>query len=210
MSEYLDYGFENDRLTHAYSYLMHPLLNLLEDNHDRVILDLGCGNGSLAKVLIEKGYIVYGTDASEKGIKIAGKEHPERFAVQNLESDDLPPQFRQLKFDTIVSTEVIEHLYHPRKVIQLSRSILQKNGGGNLIISTPYHGYLKNLIISLTGNWDMHMNPLWDGGHIKIWSRNTLTKLLEEEGFHVTHFKGCGRIPFLWKSMIIKASIASP
>lgn len=209
MSEYLDLRSEDDNETFIHNYLFRPLQNLLGKNHSLLILDLGCGIGSLTKQLIDKGYDIYGTDASEKGIEIARRDYPDRFAVQNLESHDLPKQFSNLEFDTIIATEVIEHLYNPRKFIRLSKAILLRNGGGNLIISTPYHGYLKNLLISLTGKWDTHMNPLWDGGHIKMWSRITLTKLLEEEGFHVTHFKGCGRLPYLWKSMMIKCNIKS-
>ncbi len=44
-----------------------------------------------------------------------------------------------------------------------------------------------------------------DRGHIKFWTRRTLTALLEEQGFRITHFIGAGRVPFLWKSMIIAA-----
>jgi 2-polyprenyl-3-methyl-5-hydroxy-6-metoxy-1,4-benzoquinol methylase len=207
MSEYIDSGHDNENESHAHRYLSRPLVNFLEKTTDPVILDLGCGNGSLAKALIEKGYNVYGTDASSKGIDIAQRHHPDRFAVQNLESDNLPNQLSQIKFNTIISTEVIEHLYNPRKFIRFSKAVLLQNGGGVLIISTPYHGYLKNLLLSLSGKWDDHINPLWDGGHIKMWSRNTITKLLEEEGFHITHFKGCGRVPYIWKSMMIKASL---
>jgi hypothetical protein len=80
-------------------------------------------------------------------------------------------------------------------------------GGGELILSTPYNGYLKNILISVFDKWDHHLNPLWDGGHIKYWSRSTLTQLLLEQNFEIINFKGAGRIPYLWKSMVIKAKI---
>lgn len=38
-----------------------------------MILDLGCGNGALVKLLMQKGFNSYGTDASESGILIASK-----------------------------------------------------------------------------------------------------------------------------------------
>ena len=53
---------------------------------------------------------------------------------------------------------------------------------------------------------DHHYTALWDGGHIKFWSRETLTKLLEEFGFRVTDFRGAGRLPYLWKSMLVRAN----
>jgi len=46
---------------------------------------------------------------------------------------------------------------------------------------------------------------MWDGGHIKLWSRTTLTRLLEKNGFTVIEFHGVGRFPYLWKSMILVA-----
>lgn len=76
-----------------------------------------------------------------------------------------------------------------------------------MIISTPYHGYLKNLALAATGKLDNHFTVLWDGGHIKFWSVKTLSKLLEEYGFEVVEFKGSGRIPYLWKSMLLRVKI---
>lgn len=170
-------------------------------------MDLGCGNGALVNLLIQKGYNAYGTDASEQGIEIAQTSLQDRFAIQDLTTDDLPESLISLKFDTIISTEVIEHLYDPRKFIAFCKKVLLKNGGGELILSTPYHGYMKNLILALAGKWDQHADPLWDGGHIKLWSRKTLTNLLTQMGFTVTDFIGCGRAPYIWKSMVIKAKI---
>jgi hypothetical protein len=79
--------------------------------------------------------------------------------------------------------------------------------GGEIIISTPYHGYLKNLMLSVFNKWDKHLDPMWYGGHIKFWSRNTLSNALLNTGFANVEFKGCGRIPYFWKSMIIKAKL---
>jgi 2-polyprenyl-3-methyl-5-hydroxy-6-metoxy-1,4-benzoquinol methylase len=207
MSAYKDFGFETASPVFVHQYITAPILKLLDKDANKSILDLGCGNGSLVKRLIADGFNAYGTDASESGIKLASESLPDRFALQDLSKDDLPEKFEKLRFDTIISTEVIEHLYDPRTFISFSKKILLKNGGGQIMISTPYHGYLKNLLIALAGKWDSHANPLFDGGHIKLWSKNTLTQLLTEQGFKVTNFVGCGRIPYVWKSMIIKATI---
>ena len=207
MTEYQDYGYEDANLTYSHTYILEPILKLLRKENNAIILDLGCGNGAMVKHILGEGFNIYGTDASETGINIASKFYPNRFALQDLSSEDLPEKFTHLKFNLIICTEVIEHLYDPRQFIQFCKRILIKNGGGKLILSTPYHGYLKNLLLSVTGKWDDHANPLWDGGHIKLWSRNTLTKLLAEQGFIVTDFIGCGRVPYIWKSMIISARI---
>ncbi|MFN0048043.1 MAG: class I SAM-dependent methyltransferase [Cytophagales bacterium] len=197
MSEYKDYGYTSAQYTHIHKYLLSPLLLLLDKSRNKMILDVGCGNGWLANLLIEKGFNVYGTDASEKGIAIANLKNSNRFYMQDLAKDELPSQLQHLAFDTIISTEVIEHLYDPRKYIAFCRRVLIKNGGGELIISTPYHGYLKNIILAISGKLDDHFAALWDGGHIKFWSRKTLTAILKEHNFSVTHFIGCGRLPYV-------------
>jgi hypothetical protein len=76
-------------------------------------------------------------------------------------------------------------------------------------VSTPYHGYLKNLLIALLGRYDQHHTVLWDGGHIKFFSRKTLESMLTEHGFIMEQFCGIGRVPLLWKSMVVLARTAS-
>ena len=103
----------------------------------------------------------------------------------------------------IISLEVVEHVYAPR---DWARTLFNLTApGGTAVVSTPYHGYLKNLAIALTNGFDTHFTALWDHGHIKFWSRATLTSLLEEAGFSVTGFARVGRIPALAKSMILVA-----
>ena len=182
------------------------MLDLLDKTSNNRILDLGCGNGYFVNYLLANGYNAYGTDASEKGIAVARKINPDRFFVQDLSTGKLPLELQHLKFDTIISTEVIEHLYDPEGFIAFCKQVL--NDKGELIITTPYHGYLKNLGLSLFNKWDSHMSPLWHGGHIKLWSKATLSRLLTEAGFTVTNFKGCGRLPYFWMSMIIKARLS--
>ena len=205
MAEYKDYGYTNNEPSHTFFYLHDALLTMLNKDTNSCILDLGCGNGHLVSYLVKQGHDAYGTDASENGIAIAKKEYPGRFFLQDLSTDKLPVELQKLKFDTIVSTEVIEHLYNPDGFIEFCKNVLQKHG--ELIISTPYHGYWKNLLLAILDKWDSHHDPTWHGGHIKFWSKKTLTKLLTDKGFTVTEFKGCGRAPYFWKSMIIKARL---
>ncbi|RYY06068.1 MAG: methyltransferase domain-containing protein [Sphingobacteriaceae bacterium] len=202
MTHYKDYGFPNADLSHAHQYLLPALLPML--HRQNKILDLGCGNGALTIKLIELGFDVYGVDASAEGIEIAKKYYPNRFFLQDLSTGKLPEELADTVFNTIISTEVIEHLYDPEAFIQFCKAILSNSNFAELIISTPYHGYLKNLIIALFGKYDAHHSPTWSGGHIKFWSRNTLTSLLINEGFEMIIFRGCGRFPYLWKVVRIK------
>jgi 2-polyprenyl-3-methyl-5-hydroxy-6-metoxy-1,4-benzoquinol methylase len=200
------YSYESFDQGHAHSYILPVLRNAL-GRPCGPILDLGCGNGWLACELMGMGYEVYGVDASESGIRAARAVKPNAFFLMDVEQQNLPSELSDIPFTTVISTEVVEHLYKPRAFVSTASAILQRNGGGRLIISTPYHGYLKNLALALLGKMDSHFTVLWDGGHIKFFSRKTLQALLEEQQFQVTEFAGAGRWPFLWKSMLITARI---
>ncbi len=202
MGQYSDYGWQ-DGATDAHSYLYLTLSKILSESgyKGKRILDVGCGNGEIASRLLNGGFDVYAT-----GVAIANKKYPGRFFLHDVSKNQLPQDMADLRFDIVISTEVIEHLYNPRAYVQLIRKILPNNGV--VIISTPYHGYLKNLALALTNKMDNHFTALWDGGHIKFWSKLTLTKLLNEFGFDVVKFKRSGRVPLLWKSMFVVAKLS--
>ncbi len=77
--------------------------------------------------------------------------------------------------------------------------------GGIPILSTPYHGYLKNLALAISGKMDQHFTALWEGGHIKFFSIATLSTLLRKEGLKVLELYRVGRVPPLAKSMVAVA-----
>ncbi len=210
MAQFIEYAYTESEAsfsTHT-EYLTTPILAMLSKSKNKKILDLGCGNGWLVDFLIKEGYDVYGTDVTPSGIALAKQKHTNRFFLLDPSATELPSEFRNIPFDTILSIEVIEHLYDPRSYFQLCKGILmQGNKHGELIVSTPYHGYLKNLIMAITGKMDAHFSVLWDGGHIKFWSKKTLITVLQEFDFQFKEFKGCGRLPYLWKSMLVKATV---
>jgi 2-polyprenyl-6-hydroxyphenyl methylase/3-demethylubiquinone-9 3-methyltransferase len=103
----------------------------------------------------------------------------------------------------VYSLEVIEHVFAPRLFAKSLFDLVEP--GGMAIVSTPFHGYLKNLAIVAAGKFDTHFDPLWDGGHIKFWSEKKLRSLLEEAGFSSVSFLRVGRIRPLAKSTLAVA-----
>jgi 2-polyprenyl-3-methyl-5-hydroxy-6-metoxy-1,4-benzoquinol methylase len=204
---YGEYGYATADAGWSQSYVLPALLKVLGKADRGPILDLGCGNGWLAHTLIERGYDVYGVDASSSGIEIANSRRSGRFFKMDLGRDVLPRELDDKRFATLISTEVIEHLYDPRALLRLARDILGNSPTGRLILSTPYHGYLKNVALAVSGRMDAHHTVLWDGGHIKFFSRRTLEEMLRQEGLRPLKFVGAGRLPYLWKSMVISAEV---
>jgi len=163
-------------------------------------IDIGCGNGTTLRDLSPVCSQLVGIDPSESGIEEAKKNCPSA-KFYTLGVYDSPDLIAESGFDLAIATEVVEHLFRPRELLRLAHNKLRK--GGLLVLSTPYHGWLKNVAISALNKWDCHHTVFWDGGHIKFWSRATLGKLLEEEGFDIVGFHGCGRAPYLWASMVM-------
>lgn len=204
MSGYKEFGYTNAGETHSHSYVWPKVLELCPPlGRGTRVLDVGCGSGFNASKFIERGCHVVGIDMSDQGIALARQMYPRgRFEVLPAD-DNLLSNLNEPPFDLIVSTEVVEHLYDPRSYAK--GCFIALRSGGRFILSTPYHGYLKNLVLSLLDKWDSHANPLWDGGHIKLWSRKTLWALLSESGFMNPQFRGAGRLPYLWMSMVMSA-----
>jgi 2-polyprenyl-3-methyl-5-hydroxy-6-metoxy-1,4-benzoquinol methylase len=176
--------------------------------HAHSVCDLGCGNGYLAGELGRRGHSVLGIDASATYLQIA-REHNSSARVTFMHgviNTELANQLRATHppFDLVVSSDVIEHLYDPLAFLRAAFAILRP--GGTAIIGTPYHGYLKNLAISLTGNWDAHHTVHWHGGHIKFFSVASLTAMMRRAGFNEPAFTFYGRFPGFSKNMIAVAT----
>jgi 2-polyprenyl-3-methyl-5-hydroxy-6-metoxy-1,4-benzoquinol methylase len=157
--------------------------------------------------LYKRGYDnIWGFDVSQSGVEVAKKSFTDiqsRFTIHNGYETVLPDIFPLKDYDIVLSAEVIEHLYSPKTYLININTWLKQSG--YLVLTTPYHGYFKNLAINLLDGFDKHANPLWEGGHIKFFSKKTILKILHESGFNYVKFYGSGRLPYLWKSMIIVA-----
>ena len=198
------YRWHSAEPTCAHAYLWPAVRRILAEGlaegRARRVFDLGCGNGATAHVLSAEGWEVAGVDPSREGIACA------RAGGLDLRVgsayDDLSTTFGRWPF--VLCTEVVEHVYFPHR---LARTLFELcEPGGLAIVSTPYHGYWKNLALSLVpGAWDRHHHPLCDHGHIKFWSMETLRALLIQAGFKTVRFKRLGRVPALAKSMIAVA-----
>lgn len=172
----------------------------------KTVCDLGCGNGYLASQLGKAGFSVTGVDASETGIAVARRHYQSDrvdFICADFDSGPAAALLEGRRFDVVVSSDVIEHLYRPSTLIVAAARLL--NPGGTLIVGTPYHGYLKNVAISALGAWDSHHAPNSDGGHIKFFSVRTLKQLLKHNGFVDTRFRFHGRVRWIAKNMICVA-----
>ena len=199
MKENFDYDWINNNTVH-HRYLIKSVENILKDlNVSNIeLLDIGCGDGVLTSKISRFFRHTTGIDLSGTGIELALKIKNEKLTFQNMSIEDMIDSKKKFKF--ITSFEVIEHQYLPDDFLNKINQILDDDG--ILLLSTPYNGYIKNLMISLLGKNDWHYNPLWRHGHIKFFSVNTLKNLLEKCNFKIIKNKFSGRFYPISCSMI--------
>ena len=143
-SGYPEWTFSGEAENHH--YLVPAVLRSLPPEKGLRLLDIGCGNGALSARLAQAGMKVTGIDFTLSGIDRARGSFPDlEFAAHDI-TEPLPPELRG-RFDVVVSAEVIEHLFLPRGLFACAHEALAP--GGTLIVTTPYHGYWKNLAIAL-------------------------------------------------------------
>ena len=124
------------------------ILDFLEKQHG-YFLDLGCNNGIYSQYF--KGDLVLGVDLSNSLLKQARDVCKKRknskkqiFLKGNIEDLDY---IKNIKFDFILCTEVLEHLFHPEKVFRGISKLLKPEG--KVLITTPNYKKKKPTWIQL-------------------------------------------------------------
>jgi 2-polyprenyl-3-methyl-5-hydroxy-6-metoxy-1,4-benzoquinol methylase len=102
----------------------YPLLRtvLREIRHQRVarVLEVGCGTGWFAQMIFDyTGCEYHGFDFSEVAVQTARRTtgRPDQFAV----ADALEPDTYNVPYDSVVCTEVLEHIREDQRAVSLWR-----------------------------------------------------------------------------------------
>jgi SAM-dependent methyltransferase len=181
-------------------YRLQLLFNTLKNIRSvKKVLDAGCGSGFFTNAIKKAGYEAVGIDISENVVTEAREVYKDIEFVCNLV--DAPWPFENDSFDVIFSTEVIEHVFGTYEMFSEMNRVLKQ--GGVLILTTPYHGLIKNLLIVLFG-FDRHFNNI-EGGHIRFFTKKSLTGILKKFGFEVIETRYMGRIRPVAKSIYMVA-----
>jgi len=167
--------------------------NWVRDIRPRMVLDIGCGPGHLAK-LIKNCFpqtVVYGVDFSESAIAKA-KEVLDCSWKLNIDLQDIPVQRHH--YDVILCTEVLEHVYDVPHVLGEINRLLRPSG--KVLISVPnlaYWRYRLQLIVGV-----MPHPEIFSREHIHAFTLGSLKKSLYEASLFPIRWWGHGnRLPLL-------------
>jgi len=107
---------------------------------DKVVLDLGCGDGIDAKFFVEKGATTYGFDASEEFLKNAREKIPQaNFSVGDMQH--LP--YENETFDAVFSKYAIQTVYETQAVLQEIARVTKIGGLNLLLIKHPMRQFIE-------------------------------------------------------------------
>lgn len=203
MNDKNKYYWSHNHADNSFLYLFKSLNKILEKEvkYKDTLLDVGCGNGYLTKKLSKNFSKTIAIDNSESAIEQAKKDYTG--SINFIFSDLNNLNFTD-KVNCITLIEVIEHLYSPDSLLKEINKFCDNNT--KIIISTPFHGFIKNLLIMLSDKFDDHFSPLWEHGHIKFFSKKTLVQICERNNFKVENIYYSGRFYPISKSMIIVLS----
>jgi 2-polyprenyl-3-methyl-5-hydroxy-6-metoxy-1,4-benzoquinol methylase len=193
----------------SYPLIMPHVVEALQANRPRRILDLGRGTGVYGRLLSSQGARVSGTDLSPEAIRPCRQSPHDQVKQCDAEHVDFPAE----TFDLVFTSEVLEHVDDYRAMLREIFRLL-KPGGVVLLTTTlygtsvyqmiyAYHGgfpgFCRNIGLYLLGFWNHRAakefvlrwcyEPL--GGHF--------------HGFHArqlaSDFRDCGFVVhrgFLW------------
>lgn len=157
----------------------HRLLSLVPAGGR--LLEIGCACGFLLVAARERGFAVRGVEMSAWASQYARDTYGLDVHTGTLEAAAVPAE----SVDVVVMADVIEHLFDPTATLREIRRILAP--GGRVLLLTPDVG---SAMARLAG-------PRWWGlldDHYFYFSRQTLRRVLEQEGFAVERISALGRV----------------
>lgn len=156
----------------------------------KYILDIGCGAGDNARVLIEKSKIVDCITISAKEA-----EHVKNFC-RNVYIYDLEnglPDINQ-RYDVFLCSHVIEHLAYPQKLLEDILKLMDAKS--LLIVALPNFLDYKTRMKIFLGNFDYEESGNLDYTHLRFYTYKTGMELLENNNFIVKKSWVQGFLPF--------------
>jgi len=147
------------------------------------VLDVGCGSGvhgaELKRIF---GHRVVGVDLSEGSIQKAKTRLAEAY-VADVTKPEVYPFSSRRKFDLIVFSDILEHLYDPLDVLTRHYPLLAP--GGKVLISLPNVAIWNVRLALLAGRFEYQDTGTLDRTHVRFYTRRTFQRFTSEAGLKI-------------------------
>ncbi len=141
------------------------------------LLEIGCGNGCFLKKAKDFGFKnVYGVEPSKNAFEQADEEIKGNIINDVFRGGLYKDNF----FDLACVIQVIDHVIDPNDILRNIYKVIKENGY-ILIISHNVRFFLTKIL--------GEKSPMYDIGHIYLFDKITIRKLLAKHGFQVVYVK---------------------
>ena len=164
---------------------------LAERSSGKRLLDIGCGCGYFLDVARDMGWAASGSDISSAAVKHAKDVLGLDVFCGKINDAEYPDNI----FDVVTMWDVIEHVDHPRAIINEINRILKP--GGLLVIETPNANSLIHRIAHIIyrmsfGKISYFLEKIYIPSHLYYFSKMTMGSMLQNSGFSIEKSK----VPF--------------
>lgn len=164
-----------------------------ETGSGKKVLDVGCNDGYIGKILLNNNNDVYGMDIVKGKLLIAQKRGL-KVKECDIEKEQFP--YPENYFDVVILGDLIEHVFDTDALLVKCRKILKK--GGKLMVTTPNVASLGRRIMLFFGispflEFSANTSPI-EGyppvGHIRYYTAKILRLQLKHNGFKDIKLQG--------------------
>lgn len=178
----------NDLRTDFRNYNLFTLVTSLVTG--RTVVDIGCGSGFFANMLMERGKEVVGIEPNEEMRNLAKEINPE-IAIVAGGAEDIPILITK-PVDSITMLDVLEHVENDTEQVRKVYNTLRETG--EFVLVVPAHPILF-------GMRDRGMH------HYRRYTKSALVKIFTENGFQVVkmrHWNALGFFPYFISEKILR------
>ena len=187
-------GVRSRGIVNATGYHSHPRpqMRAYVPQDARVILDVGCGDGSFGAGLRDERRTA-GHELELWGLELdpqAAARAVERLdhvlaGSANERVAELPAAY----FDCVVLNDILEHLAWPEELLRDLRRVLKP--GGILVASIPNVRHFFNVWdLVVRGDWEYRDEGIRDRTHLRFFTRSSMCGLFARGGFRLRRQEG--------------------
>jgi ubiquinone/menaquinone biosynthesis C-methylase UbiE len=146
------------------------------------VLDVGCGPGNLARMLVGSAKSIVGVDRDRNSLELARPFCSAVYLV-DLESDGFETALEGQEFDAIIFADVLEHLRNADALLSSAKKYLAP--GGIVFASIPNiaHGAIR--LALLRGEFTYQKLGILDDTHVKFYTRASIESLFVRSGYEI-------------------------